>query len=320
MAAPSRSWERQLLAWASEGPNEDLPSEPVTQDARRLDRAYAHCDEIARRHSRTFYKASSLLPGVKRRSIRALYAFCRITDDLIDHAQGDPAANLAEWRARNLAWPEDRPERDASHDLVALAWADTRRRYGIPACYAEQLIQGVARDLVTTRYATFDDLAAYCYGVASTVGLMSMHIIGFTGRRRHPLCGQARRGAAGDQHSARRGRGLGGRSCLPAAGRAYGLRVERRRHRVRAGRPSLARVHALPDRAQPAALRRSHARDRETRPCRPVRGRGGDRAVSGHPRGYRGPRWRRLQPPRRTEHATRTAARDRPLVADKPAG
>ena len=122
------------------------------------------------------------MPGVKRRSIRALYAFCRITDDLIDHAQGDPAVDLAAWRACNLARPEDRPERDASHDLVALAWADTRLRHRIPACYAEQLIQGVARDLVTTRYATFDELATYCYGVASTVGLMSMHIIGFAGR------------------------------------------------------------------------------------------------------------------------------------------
>jgi phytoene synthase len=66
-------------------------------------------------------------------------------------------------------------------DLVALAWADTRRRYKVPPRYAEQLIDGVARDLRQTRYQTFEDLAAYSYGVASTVGLMSMHIIGFSG-------------------------------------------------------------------------------------------------------------------------------------------
>jgi phytoene synthase len=41
------------------------------------------------------------------------------------------------------------------------------------------LIDGVARDLSQTRYQTFNDLATYCYGVASTVGLMSMYIIGF---------------------------------------------------------------------------------------------------------------------------------------------
>jgi phytoene synthase len=64
--------------------------------------------------------------------------------------------------------------------LPALAWADARQRYQIPARYAEQLVEGVSRDLDQDRYETFTDLATYSYGVASTVGLMSMHIIGFT--------------------------------------------------------------------------------------------------------------------------------------------
>jgi phytoene synthase len=67
-------------------------------------------------------------------------------------------------------------------DLVAAAWADTLSRYHIPRHYALQLIDGVARDLFQTRYQTFDELAMYCYGVASTVGLMSMFIIGFHSR------------------------------------------------------------------------------------------------------------------------------------------
>jgi phytoene synthase len=65
-------------------------------------------------------------------------------------------------------------------DLVAAAWADTLTRYHIPRHYALQLIDGVARDLCQSRYQTFDELATYCYGVASTVGLMSMYIVGFT--------------------------------------------------------------------------------------------------------------------------------------------
>ena len=62
-----------------------------------------------------------------------------------------------------------------------MAWADTRARYRIPRNYAEQLIAGVRRDTVQKRYSTFENLTTYCYGVASTVGLMSMHIIGFAG-------------------------------------------------------------------------------------------------------------------------------------------
>jgi phytoene synthase len=61
-------------------------------------------------------------------------------------------------------------------------------RFGIPVRYAEQLIEGVARDLEPgdVRYETFDELAAYCYGVASTVGLMAMHIVGFRGEEAVP--------------------------------------------------------------------------------------------------------------------------------------
>jgi phytoene synthase len=74
----------------------------------------------------------------------------------------------------------------AENDLVAVAWADTRARFHIPRRYAEQLIEGVERDISQSRYQTFDDLAAYCYSVASTVGFMSMHIIGFEDREAIP--------------------------------------------------------------------------------------------------------------------------------------
>jgi phytoene synthase len=68
---------------------------------------------------------------------------------------------------------------EMASDPVALAWADARARFNIPPGYAQQLIDGVARDLTQKRYATFAELAEYSYGVASTVGLMAMHIIGF---------------------------------------------------------------------------------------------------------------------------------------------
>lgn len=69
---------------------------------------------------------------------------------------------------------------------MAVAWEDTRFRYHIPWRYAEQLIEGVGRDMYQNRYRTFEELAAYAYGVASTVGLMSMHIIGFAGEQAIP--------------------------------------------------------------------------------------------------------------------------------------
>lgn len=176
MTAYSTSWEPRLFALAQCDPENEPGSEAVNADAAALARAYACCDAIAQQHSHTFYTASRLLPAEKRRAIRSLYAFCRITDDLIDRAQGNLAEGLAAWRMFTMVSP---PPPD---NPVALAWADTRRRYQIPARYADQLVQGVAADLTKQRYATFEELAVYCYGVASTVGLMSMHIIGFSGR------------------------------------------------------------------------------------------------------------------------------------------
>ncbi|MCL4300813.1 MAG: phytoene/squalene synthase family protein [Anaerolineae bacterium] len=169
-------WERILLGLAFEAWHSVVhpPSQPI-QDSKLLEESYAHCHSVTALHSRSFHLASALLPAPKRQAARALYAFCRVTDDLVDRSSGDVEANLRGWRQQVSTW---HPPAD---DLVAVAWADTRARYHIPQRYVEQLIEGVGRDLHQSRYDTFEDLTTYCYGVASTVGLMSMHITGFAG-------------------------------------------------------------------------------------------------------------------------------------------
>ncbi len=37
-------------------------------------------------------------------------------------------------------------------------------------------------DLTISRYQNFEELRVFCYRVASVVGLMMMHVIGFDGR------------------------------------------------------------------------------------------------------------------------------------------
>jgi phytoene synthase len=183
------TWELPLLSRAQEAhlavagtamPRIAAHNPPI------LERAYAYCERVTAAHSRSFYWATQLLPRHKRQAIRALYAFCRVSDDIVDRPGKSQSADLIEhmllhWRRQALSQPTytDMPSDVTAHDLIALAWADTRARYAIPACYAEQLIDGVARDFQQTRYRTFADLAAYAYGVASTVGLMSMHVIGY---------------------------------------------------------------------------------------------------------------------------------------------
>lgn len=169
------NWENQLLALAGNlsHPHKHPPNSYQAGNT-SLRIAYKYATRITARYSKSFYLASALLPKEKRSAIRALYAFCRTVDDIVDESTDDErTARLDYWR---------RMVEDGSfleNDLVAVAWNDTLTRYHIPRCYALQLIDGVSRDLIQSRYQTFDDLATYCYGVASTVGLMSMYIVGF---------------------------------------------------------------------------------------------------------------------------------------------
>jgi phytoene synthase len=174
-----RGWEARLLRLAADAPC--APPAPNTRpviDGARLGQGLARCAAITRAHSRSFHLATALLPAAKRQAMRALYAVCRITDDLVDCREAEAAFRA--WRAQVLS-PDAAP-----NDPILLAWADTRQRYAIPPRYVEQLLDGVAQDLRPQPVLTFDDLAAYAYGVASTVGLMSMHIIGYAGPKAVP--------------------------------------------------------------------------------------------------------------------------------------
>jgi phytoene synthase len=169
------NWENQLLALAGSIPHpHKRPFFSYWAGDASLRTAYKEAERITAEHSKSFYLASALLPEEKRSAVRALYAFCRTVDDIVDESTDDEReSKLDYWRGmiEHGSFLDD--------DLVAAAWADTLARCHIPRHYALQLIDGVSRDLTQSRYQTFDDLATYCYGVASTVGLMSMYIVGF---------------------------------------------------------------------------------------------------------------------------------------------
>jgi 15-cis-phytoene synthase len=144
---------------------------------RALRISYEFCNTLARREARNFYCAFLLLPAQERRSMCALYAFLRHTDDLAD----EPALAIDKARALD-AW---RLELDAALAGLGTAWpgfpalADTVARHGIPADLLMKAIDGVSMDIEPHRFATFDDLTDYCYNVASVVGLSCLYIWGY---------------------------------------------------------------------------------------------------------------------------------------------
>jgi squalene synthase HpnC len=149
-----------------------------------LAHAYARCAAIARGHYENFTVVTWLLPRRVRPSFHAVYAFCRLTDDLGDEAPGDRLAALDAWEAalcRALAGqapalPAGFPALDG--DAVLTALADATERHAVPPALYARLIEANRMDQGSGRFATHADLLAYCAHSATPVGRMVLALLG----------------------------------------------------------------------------------------------------------------------------------------------
>jgi phytoene synthase len=147
------------------------------RDARAALDDTRHCATIVRQHARTFALASGFLPADKKRAAFALYAFCRVADDLVDRATVSCDRTIArQLEAYHASLDAALAGSPAGPVFRELAWAV--RAFGVPVPVMHELIDGVMRDLAPVHYETWDDLAVYCEGVASTVGEMCTFVFG----------------------------------------------------------------------------------------------------------------------------------------------
>jgi phytoene synthase len=119
-----------------------------------------------------------VLPRAQREGMYALYAFCRVSDDLVDAAASPEAAAAAlkAWREeldRTFAGAPDHP---VTRELLRVI-----RDFALPRPLCEAILEGVEMDLTRTRYATFADLEGYCTRVAVAVGLLCLRLFGASG-------------------------------------------------------------------------------------------------------------------------------------------
>lgn len=131
------------------------------------------CLALLRDGSKSFYAASLLLPKRLRADVYALYAFCRVADDLVD-------------RAANAA-PAVAAVRERLHALysgatacgpVERAFADLLTRHPLPIEAPAALVEGFAWDAERRVYETISDLRAYGMRVAGAVGVMMTLLMG----------------------------------------------------------------------------------------------------------------------------------------------
>lgn len=156
-----------------------------------LEKAYKYCETVTKIHAKSFYFAAKFLPKDKQRPIYALYALCRHVDDEIDEiteesSEAEAIRAVEKWRTELeniyelVGKDQDLPPEKAENP-VFLVWHDLLKKYKIPLELPLELMKGVLMDTRIKRYETFDELYVYCYRVASTVGLMSSEIFGYTG-------------------------------------------------------------------------------------------------------------------------------------------
>ena len=197
-----------------------------------------------RRHDENFPLLFPFLDRTRRADMAAVYAFCRITDDIGDEGVGGPDERLAAldlWEEEVRRAFEGRPR---ERRLAPLARAVARRSLGIEEF--QRLIEANRMDQRRDRWDTFEALKAYCTHSATPVGRMVLEVIGYTDRWRIGMSDSTCMGLqlVNFWQDIRRDLDRHGRIYLPAEDMiAFGVREEDLR-RPRA-RPELRRLVAF---------------------------------------------------------------------------
>ncbi|WP_433128242.1 phytoene/squalene synthase family protein [Micromonospora sp. CA-240977] len=143
-----------------------------------LTAAYDRCRELHKRHGRTYYLATRLLPAWKRRHVHALYGFTRYADEIVDRTEDLPPAERA---ARLDAWASQFVAglRGASVDDPLLpAVLHTIAVFDLDRDDFASFLKSMAMDLTVTAYPTYDHLLDYMEGSAAVIGTMMLPILG----------------------------------------------------------------------------------------------------------------------------------------------
>ncbi|MEU6072323.1 phytoene/squalene synthase family protein [Micromonospora sp. NPDC047074] len=143
-----------------------------------LTAAYDRCRELHRRHGRTYYLATRLLPAWKRRHVHALYGFTRYADEIVDRTEelppADRAARLDDWAGRFVAGLHGEPV----DDPLLPAVLHTIAVFGLDQDDFASFLKSMAMDLTVTSYRTYDHLLGYMEGSAAVIGTMMLPILG----------------------------------------------------------------------------------------------------------------------------------------------
>jgi phytoene synthase len=136
----------------------------------------AEVERLVRAAGTSFYRGMRILPPDRRAAMYAIYAFCRLVDDIAD----EPAAieekrrGLAAWRDRIAGLAHG-----VAEDATTRVLLPAMRLYGLREADFLAVIDGMEVDAETVVVApSLAELDLYCDQVASAVGRLSVRAFG----------------------------------------------------------------------------------------------------------------------------------------------
>ena len=147
-----------------------------------LEEAYQRCVRLAREHYENFTVGTWLLPKTVLPHVCAVYAFCRMVDDLGDEAPGDRLHLLDLWEG-----DLERCYSGTPRHVYMVALQHTIAAYDIPREPFLKLIEANRIDQRRQRHATYQDVLHYCDHSANPVGHLFLHLFGYRDAERKRL-------------------------------------------------------------------------------------------------------------------------------------
>ena len=134
-------------------------------------------EAIVRAAGTSFYRGMRVLPPDRRHAMYAIYAFCRLVDDIVDEDQlafADKLPRLDAWRSRVAGLYQGRAE-----DALTRVLRASVQRFALRHEDFVAVIDGMQMDaervIVAPDFATLD---LYCDRVAAAVGRLSVRVFG----------------------------------------------------------------------------------------------------------------------------------------------
>ncbi|WP_343586369.1 squalene synthase HpnC [Herbaspirillum sp.] len=127
-------------------------------------------------HYENFPVASLLLPARLRPAVAAIYGFARSADDIADEGDAEPAQRLAALQAYEEQLDLIAADAGPCEPPIFRHLQQAVKEYGLPLQPMRDLLSAFRQDVVTTRYARYDDLLDYCRRSANPVGTLMLHL------------------------------------------------------------------------------------------------------------------------------------------------